>query len=416
MHKTPSIRTLAIQALDQWETGHVYAESLVQKASQHYQLKQSDRNLLNALLLDTLRNLKLIDFWIGELRQGKLDDHTRNLLRIGLCQLHLLNIPQHAAVNETVNAAKKSTRGLVNAILRKSLRESDSLEKAQAKQALNVRYSHPEWLTTHWISIFGEKNTESLLQWNQQPAETTFRLNPLKNEVHHLLQEAENLRSVENHPDFFYSKGLPPLAWIEDGLIYIQDPATSHAVELLKAEPGETVLDACAAPGGKSTQIAACMQNAGSLFCTDSNAKRLPRLEANLSRLGVSISQVQECDWLQPAPVHFLEKFDAILLDVPCSNTGVLRRRIDARWRLQQDDFSQLNQLQERILENALPCLKKGGRIVYSTCSIEPQENQELIQRFCEKNPQIECLEEKQITPFKHQTDGAYAALLRHKQ
>ncbi len=415
MQQSVSVRTLAAQALDRWEKGHVYAESLVQQTSINHKLSKENRNLLNAMVMNSIRHLRLIDFWITQLRDGKLDPQTRNLLRIGLCQLHIIGIASHAAVNETVNASRKPTRGLINALLRKSLREFESLETLTKEQSIAVQYSHPDWLTERWTNQFGKEDTETLLKWNQQPARTIFRLNTLKNDVHQLLNEMENIESVPNYPDFFISKGLPPKAWLDDGLIYIQDPATSHSVNLLDPKPGETILDACAAPGGKSSQIAAAMQNAGKLLCTDSNAKRLPRLEENLHKLGATMATTEECDWLNPAPEHLHKRFDAILLDVPCSNTGVLRRRIDARWRLKPQDIYDLHRLQEKIIENAIPCLKSTGRLVYSTCSIDNDENTELIKRVLEKHPELTLVTEQQILPQQDQIDGAYAALLRLK-
>ena len=210
MQKNPSIRALALQALNQWDQGHVYAESLVNTFTKKHQLSKENRNLLNSLLIHTIRNLSLLDFWISQLRDGKLDTSTRNLLRLGLCQLHIIQIPAHAAVNETVNIANKSTRGLINAILRKSLREAEQLESSHLQQPIEIQYSHPHWLTKRWVQHFGTSETEQLLQWNQHPSKTIFRLNPLKNESHHLLTEAENIQSIPDHPDFFISTGLPP--------------------------------------------------------------------------------------------------------------------------------------------------------------------------------------------------------------
>lgn len=413
MQKTPSIRAIAIHSLGQWEKGHVYAESLVQTATQKYLLRSDDRNLLNTIVVNSIRHLSLLDFWISELREGELDPDTRNTLRVGLCQLFIVKIPSHAAVNETVNATKKHTRGLVNALLRKSLREFDKISAKTEEQPLHIRLSHPEWLTNRWTEYFGKEDTEKLLQWNQQPTKTIFRLNILKNNVHQILDEAEGIQSLPDHPDFFQSNGLPPKAWIKDGLIYIQDPATSRAVDMLAPQPGEMILDACAAPGGKSTQIAAHMQNSGKLVCTDSNPKRIPRLQENLERLGVTIAEVETCDWLEPAPAKYQQQFDGILLDVPCSNTGVLGKRIDARWRVTPESITDLTKLQMEILENALHCLKLGGRMVYSTCSIDKEENTQLIHSFLKKFPHLTLESEHQILPHKDQTDGAYAACIR---
>jgi len=156
--------------------------------------------------------------------------------------------------------------------------------------------------------------------------------------------------------------------------------------------------------------IAAAMNNQGQLLCTDSNEKRLPRLETNLLNLGIEIATVKTHDWTQPAPEAWLGTFDAILLDVPCSNTGVMRRRLDARWRLRGEDIVNLTEIQASILKNALPCLKPGGRLVYSTCSIEPEENHELLIQFLEKHPEWTLDAEQQALPFRDETDGAYAA------
>jgi 16S rRNA (cytosine967-C5)-methyltransferase len=184
-------------------------------------------------------------------------------------------------------------------------------------------------------------------------------------------------------------------------------------VELLAPVRGESVLDACAAPGGKAFLIAAAMGGAQSLTCTDSNEKRLPRLRENLSRLHAGEAKVAVHDWLKPASAEWHRAFDAILLDVPCSNTGVIRRRVDVRWRLQPDEIEKITRTQRRILENALPCLKPGGRLVYSTCSIEAEENSGIIESFLRDHPECALLATRESLPFRDGADGAYAALLR---
>ena len=154
------------------------------------------------------------------------------------------------------------------------------------------------------------------------------------------------------------------------------------------------------------------MNNQGEILCTDSNEKRTPRLQSNLENLGIDITKVQVHDWTEAAPSDWHGKFDAVLLDVPCSNTGVLRRRVDARWRLRHEDIEALTEIQETILSNVLPTLKPGGRIVYSTCSIDIEENRQLIDRFLRKNSQWKISREHSAIPFKDHTDGAYAALI----
>jgi 16S rRNA (cytosine967-C5)-methyltransferase len=215
---------------------------------------------------------------------------------------------------------------------------------------------------------------------------------------------------VANAPGFFLLEGPLPIALLAAGAIYIQDPATRHAVELLAPQPGERILDACAAPGGKAFLIAAALGSAASLVCTDSNAKRLPRLRQNLTRLHAAEATVDIHDWTQPAPPAWHGAFDGILLDVPCSNTGVMRRRVDVRWRLQAPDIDALVHTQRLILENALPCLKPGGRLVYSTCSLEHAENLGQIEAFLAAHPGLTLHSTRDALPFRDHTDGAFAA------
>jgi len=201
-----------------------------------------------------------------------------------------------------------------------------------------------------------------------------------------------------------------PFLWIAKGLCYVQDPSTLMACELLSPQPGETVLDACAAPGGKTSYLAEMMQNKGRIAACDSSRPRLERLRDNLHRLGVSIAEQQRVDWLS-RPLPFEEAtFDKILLDAPCSNTGVIRRRVDVRWRLRPLDFEEMPRKQRRIFDSVLPLLKRGGTIVYSTCSLEPEENELFAKRVAEEIPGITLVETKRCNPCETGTDGAFAA------
>ncbi|MGD7652731.1 MAG: 16S rRNA (cytosine(967)-C(5))-methyltransferase RsmB [Verrucomicrobiales bacterium] len=400
------VRQAAVSALRAWAKGHDYAETLVERHAQRRMLSSADRHLLQAILFGVLRNRRLLDHWIGRLRKGKLDAETRDVLRVGLCQTLLLGIPDHAAVNETVEAGKASVRGLINAVLRKSITTRSRLLEEVADLAPTIAESHPDWLFNRWKAAFGKANAKRLMQWNNQPAETFFRINPLAPETPAELPGSP----VENAPGFHRLEGPLPTSLLASGAIYIQDPATRHAVELLDPKPGEHVLDACAAPGGKAFLIAAALGSAEHLVCTDSNEKRLPRLQQNLERLHAGTATVHAHDWTKPAPDEWHHSFDAILLDVPCSNTGVMRRRVDLRWRLQAPDITSITATQRKILENAVPCLKPGGRIVYSTCSIEPEENIELIESFLTDHPDFRLHSTRQAFPHADHTDGAFAA------
>ena len=401
------VRQAAVSALRAWAKGHDYAESLVERHAQRRKLSPQDRALLQAILFGVLRHRRVLDFWIGKLRQGKLDAETRDVLRVGLCQLLILEIPDHAAVNETVEAGKAPVRSLINAVLRKAISTRKTLLEDLEEMNPATLHSHPDWLFKRWKKAFGKETAVAIMEWDNLPAETYFRLNPLVDTP----EEIPGSR-LPHAQDYFRLKGKIPNDLLASGAVYIQDPATRHCVNLLDPQPGEKILDACAAPGGKAFLIAAALGSGTGLTCTDSNEKRIPRLEQNLARLHITPDELSIHDWRKPAPERFHNTFDAILLDVPCSNTGVLRRRVDVRWRLQPQDIEDLTVIQTEILENALPCLKPGGRIIYSTCSIEPSENIDLVTAFAEKNG-LTLGETIQIKPNQHGTDGAFAALLQ---
>ena len=401
------VRQAAVSALHAWADGHDYAETLVERHAHRRQLSSQDRGLLQAILLGVLRNRRLLDHWITRLRDGKLDPDTRDILRVGLCQLFILGLPDHAAVHETVEVGKANVRGLINAVLRRSITQKDKLLEAVGELPPPVALSHPDWLFNRWKSLFGKANTAALMKWNNQPAEIFARVNALRAEA----PDIDGI-PVEGAPGFFKMNGPLPTALLASGQVYIQDPATRHAVELLAPQPGEIILDACAAPGGKAFLIASMLGSSDTLICTDSNEKRLPRLRENLERLGCGSADISVHDWTQPAPESWHRKFDAILLDVPCSNTGVIRRRVDVRWRLQPDQIKALVATQRTILENALPCLKPGGRMIYSTCSIEADENEMQIEAFLTAHPELTLAATRQALPFRDGTDGAYAARL----
>lgn len=403
--KNYHVRQAAVSALRAWAKGHDYAETLVDRHASRRHLNAADRKLLHAILYSVLRHRSLLDHWISKLRKGKLDAETRDVLRVGLCQILLLGLPDHAAVNETVESGKASVRGLINAVLRRSIKIRKQLIEEIADLPPAIANSHPDWLFKRWRTAFGKADAIALMEWNNQPAETFFRINPLAEASAELPGEP-----VEGATGFFKLKGSLPTELLAEGAVYIQDPATRHCVELLDPQPGERILDACAAPGGKAFLIAAAMGSAASMLCTDSNPKRLPRLQDNLKRLHAGAAEVATHDWTKPAPENWHQAFDAILLDVPCSNTGVFRRRIDVRWRLKPIDIELITETQRSILENALACLKPGGRIVYSTCSIEAQENLQLVESFVKDHPELKLGETRQALPFKDGTDGAFAA------
>jgi 16S rRNA (cytosine967-C5)-methyltransferase len=327
-------------------------------------------------------------------------------MRMGLEQLLFLEIPAHAAVGETVALAGKHERALVNAILRRADRERDMLWVMAQTLPVSTRYSLPDFLVGKWQRHFGEAETLRLCQLIDRPVSLFVRRNVLAETA----TAPEGATALTDYPDF-YSVQTIPREWLAAGHGYVQDPATWGAIKLLAPQAGEKVLDACAAPGGKSALIYQVCRGQIQLTATDMSVGRLKRLRENFARLLIKTAEVRQADWSQPAPVTQL--YDAILLDVPCSNTGVIQKRVDVRWQLDQAKIKQLIELQRRIISNVIPHLAPGGRLVYSTCSMEPEENAQQVAWIENQFPQLQCEQTRFSAPHLTGYDGAYAARLR---
>jgi 16S rRNA (cytosine967-C5)-methyltransferase len=417
-----SARELALAALHEWRRGERFADTILARLLASSDLGGADRAFVTELFYGILRNVTLIDFWIDQLRSGRLDQNARDLLRLGIYQLFFLETPAHAALFETVELAGPGIRSLINGILRNAVRRKDSLREEATRQALSVQSSHPEFLLERWTRNFGADQTAALCEWNNGPAPIYARINRLKISDEEFLAKVGSVRCA----DRTRQRGVPtkenfvrltsiPIDALAQGHCYIQDPSTAPACELLAPQPGENVLDACAAPGGKTAYLAELMKNRGSIVASDRDAQRIRTLEENLQRLGVEIVRSIQHDWSAsepPAGLAATASFDRILVDAPCSNTGVMRRRVDLRWRLTSKDFSRMAGEQLRILRAVIPLLKPGGTLVYSTCSIEPEENEKTVRAALSEFPFLDLATEVSLLPFRDGFDGAYAAKL----
>jgi len=392
-----------------WEKGTDFADVILHRELELNRFSTLDRSLFTEIFYGIIRYRRTLDFLIAKLREDEPDARTRQALRMGIYQLLRTRIPQHAAVNETVNTAGRS-RSVVNAVLRRYLREEKELLKTLAGSPVGVRLSHPEVLVTRWNRQFGETDTAALCEWNNDPADILVRVNELKVSAGELAR-AGGGEPIEAHPLMLRTAKLP-IPWIVSGLCYVQDPSTLMACELLAPRAGERVLDACAAPGGKTSYLAQLMKNEGQIVACDVSAERLVRLRENLERLAVSNVEVKRADWLNAPPEpKEMGTFDRILLDAPCSNTGVIRRRVDVRWRLKEHDFSRMPEVQTGLIKNLARLLKPGGTLVYSTCSMEPEENEDVVRRAGAAAPELKFREARRTLPFRDKVDGAFAAM-----
>jgi 16S rRNA (cytosine967-C5)-methyltransferase len=420
-------REIAVQVLQRRQDGE-FVENLLDSALERARLAPADRGLCQELVYGIVRWQATLDWLIArKARNSAPKPPLQDLLRLGLYQIFWLNrIPNHAAVNETVELAKRhrlsAQAGFVNAVLRGYLREFDATRELLADLKVNqpqIGYSHPEWLVERWQKRWDKDLTLRLLEWNNSPPKTYGRVNMLKADPGKLLAQ---WRDEDVEYDFvrydwieenlvFELKSHPPLARLpsfQQGLFYVQDPSTLLAVRALDPKPGETILDLCAAPGGKLTYIAQLMNNEGRLIAHDLSPDRLKLVQENCARLGVTCVQQ-----VLPLALHTQPStlFDRILLDAPCSNTGVMRRRVDVRWRIKPEEISRLRAVQLDLLRRAAPMLKPEGTLVYSTCSLEPEENQEVVGEFL-RNESFTLETERELLPFENGVDGSYVARL----
>ena len=408
MNDSPSVRYLAWKCLLRWSQGGIFAETLIARAAAEHKLAHADRSLLQAIVYDTLRHMSWLDHIRKTLRPGKLEEKMRWLVLMGLCQLFVLRQAEHAAVGETVRLAPQRVRGVVNGMLRNAARRKAEFDAEHETLPLAVRFSTPSWLVKRWLREFGEPDTSAMLEWNSLTPPVYARLNPL-NPPAEIPECWEPLPAL---PLWYRLHGPLPLEALRAGQLYVTDPSTRYCVKLLAPQPGERVLDACAAPGGKSAAMLAATGGDLHLLATDVEEFRLAPLRENLLRAGGRDVQVAQHDWTRPCPAEWCGAFDAVLLDVPCSNSGVLQRRVDARWRLSAGEITRLAALQLQILEQASAAVRPGGRLVYSTCSIDREEDRAVVDAFLATHKDFTFVEEYLALPHREQADGAYAALL----
>lgn len=354
------------------------------------------------MVYTTVRRYRSLSWVLEQFVKKMPKGETEAALLLGAAQiLFMPDVAEYAAVHETVEAAKltsKDASGLVNAVLRNILRNLDTTRKSLSEQSIGIRLSHPDALITRWLERFDESEVIALCDWNNTPPETFLAWPPGAEQPFTPLARGTRVESVPGYAE---------------GRFIVQDPATDASLQLMNIKPGLRILDACAAPGGKTIQIAWRMQG-GTLVSMDLHDDRLQTLKANLARANLPDVSVVKGNLISETDRLRSEQglFDRILLDVPCSNTGVLRRRPDARWRWTTKRMKSLCETQAKLLEAAYTLLAPGGRIVYSTCSLEPEENRKQITQFRKAHPDVVCVGVEERIPMRHQTDGAFACAL----
>ena len=425
-----------------------FADQLMDQELSKGKLSGPDRGLFAELVFGVLRRQGTLDHVLtGLVTQplAKLEPQILVFLRLGMYQLMYLDrIPESAAVNESVNLTKQvlpRASGLVNAVLRNYLRHKSTITYPDPISApaasIAARHSHPAWLVKLWFSQLGEAETELLAEASSSQPPLTVRANSLLTTRDDLLQLfatngiAATACSFSPHGIRIEGRHhVPGLPGFREGLFVVQDEASQMAALLLDPQPGERVLDACAAPGGKATHLAQLMDNRGELLALDIAGSKLPMIQDSARRLGISIINTRAADLLRSG--HFpAAAFDRILLDAPCSGLGVIRRNPEAKWRLTSADITRLAATQKAMLGTALRMLKPGGLLLYSTCSTSLEENEAVVQEFVSRHP--DCVIENlniffpqfgelftangmfRAWPHRHGMDGFFAARIRKK-
>ncbi len=449
--RTSPARDGALRVLIAVDKEGAYANLALQKITADLKLGADDLALLTELVYGTLRMRGMIDWVIDRFSStpvSKMSHTVRNIVRLGVYQLLFLNrIPPWAACNEAVEQAKRwrlaGLAGFVNGLLRSIARTREEISypdpDADPLSYISVKYSHPTWLVERWLNRYGKEETIALCRANNKPAPLVIRCNTLKITPPELQRQLERENVIARFstlvPEGLVTNlsSLAELRLFQEGYFAVQDESSMIASLVLNPVPGSFVIDACSGPGGKTTHMAQIMQNKGRILALDVHSHRLELVAKACERMGVSIVEPKLMD-VRELPFQLQEKADYILVDVPCSGLGVIRRRPDLRWRVKPEDLPQHARQQLEILKSASRCLAAGGILVYSTCTTEPEENTGVIRQFLEecKDFQPEDLslrlpfplawEEDKVTarsgflqlfPHRHGTDGFFVACLR---
>jgi len=393
-------REVALKIINDVVNNNAYANIALAREINRQKLSDQDRRFITELVYGTIKAKATLDWMISFYINRPIDKIAPvilNILRIGMYQMFFLSkIPVSAACNQAVELTKKyghlGTVKFVNAVLRNAGRTPEKIvypdKQKQIVKFLALTYFHPEWLVSRWVKRLGAEGAEELCRINNMTPLLCLRTNTLKNTRDELLTILEGEGFIAE-PSTWTPEGivchsspaLSTLKSLHEGLFQIQDESSMLVAHVLGSQPGEFIIDACAAPGGKSTHIGALMQNKGHILSIDIHEHKLALIQENAQRLGISII---ETALLNATTIgsQYLGKADRVLVDAPCSGLGVLRRKADSRWRKEESMLQELPILQKAILHSAADCVKVGGILVYSTCTTEPEENQAVVESF----------------------------------
>ncbi len=435
-----SARQAAYQVLMRCRKSGAWSEDAVSSEITKCGLDSRDGALCSRIAIGVMQNTELLDYYIGcycSMPLKKLDPRLLDILRLSAYQLLFMDkIPVSAAVNEGVALCKKQVNqkaaGLCNAVLRRIAENRENMPEIPGKPGadyLAVRYSHPKWMVEELIGEHGYDFTEQFLTANNETPPVYAHGNTLKVHVD-LMSDLQDLgakpSALNGTVVLDSTAGMTETEAFQRGDFYIQDMAAKFAALVSEAQPGMTVLDSCAAPGGKTVAAAMLMENKGKIISCDIHEKKLRLIRENTARLGIDIVETRAMDARKPHD-DMRDCFDLIIADVPCSGLGVIRRRPEIR-RKGKEELDNLPSIQMDILEGLAPCLKHGGVLVYSTCTVRSKENERLVQAFLERHSEFEVeaftlpagvgeVQSGMMTfwPHIHNTDGFFVCKMRKR-
>ena len=419
-------RAVAVQFLLEIFRRRQHLERL-QGSRRFRELKSRDRRLTTELVQGVLRQRGLLDFYIDKLSKNpleRLDEIVLWTLRVGLYQLAFLRIPAAAAVYETANLCrqfrKSSATGFVNALLRKFLRRRPDLPPGNSSTALAVRYSHPEWLVRRYLRRYGKGTTVSLLSRNNERPIPYLWVNPFRTDLTSFCRQLDQARIGYQRfhqlphclimESAYFSRHL----LYRQGHAFLMDAASQEIANLPNLAGKKRLADLCAAPGGKAFLLASRQPTNSRLYCGDSRWARLLQMRRRADLYSIPSLHFLLADLTQPAP--FGKSFDFVLLDVPCTGLGTLRSNPDLRWTVKSEELKRFSVKQAKILHHGFETLAPGGELIYSTCSTEPEENEQVVEEFLDSHPQAGLLGEYYRTfPHYHPGEGFFVARIRHR-
>ena len=414
------VRLLAWKILQEIERSSSFADLILDQAFfQSPDLRPLDRAMVSEMVLGTLRWQGRLDIHLQQelkSKDKKIEPRLLHLLRLGAYQILFMDrVPESAAVNESVRLAKilfknEKITGFVNALLRSVIRNKNrELFPPFAEhpvEHITRALSHPAWLVERWVREFGPEVALRICAANNQKPPFTIRTNTLRisrEELQTRLEEAGSpSQPAAFSPEGLFLKKSPTLAedrLFQGGMYFIQDESSQLIPHFLSPQPGERVLDVCAAPGGKTTHIAQLMKDRGEIIALELHGPKIKLIGENCRRLGITAVRTLEADATHPLPFPPGMTFDRVLVDAPCTGLGILHRNPEARWRRKPEDITRLSRVQGNILDNICSWLKPGGTLVYSTCTMNPEENDGVINLFLEKHPEFELENLRDLAP-----------------